>query len=91
MATEDTEDTEQYFQPLSFTAVAFSATSKSSSRTRYRDDIRRVVIEVKSVLKFEPVFISQTLTYLRITGLKRGLILNFDKPVMKAGIKRVSL
>ena len=60
----------------------------------YRPDLiveNQVVIEVKSVLRFEPVFIAQMLTYLRITGLKRGLILNFDKPVMKAGIKRVSL
>ena len=50
-----------------------------------------VVVEVKSVLRFEPVFVAQMLTYLRITGLKRGLILNFNKPVLKAGIKRVSL
>jgi len=50
-----------------------------------------VVVEIKSVLKFEPVFLAQMLTYLRITGLKRGLILNFNKPVLKAGIKRVSL
>lgn len=50
-----------------------------------------VIVEVKSVLKFEPVFLAQMLTYLRITGLKRGLILNFNKPVLKAGIKRVSL
>ena len=49
----------------------------------YRPDLiveNQVVIEVKSVLRFEPVFIAQMLTYLRITGLKRGLILNFDKP-----------
>jgi GxxExxY protein len=50
-----------------------------------------VVVEVKSVLKFEPVFLAQMLTYLRITGLRRGLILNFNKPVLKAGIKRVVL
>jgi GxxExxY protein len=50
-----------------------------------------VVVEIKSVLKFEPVFLAQMLTYLRITGLKRGLILNFNKEVLKAGIKRVIL
>ena len=50
-----------------------------------------VVVEVKSVMQFEPVFIAQVLTYLRITGLRRGLLLNFNKPVMKAGIKRIAL
>lgn len=49
-----------------------------------------VVVDVKSVLHFEPVFIAQMLTYLRITGLRRGLILNFNKAVLKAGIKRVT-
>ncbi|HJU43046.1 MAG TPA: GxxExxY protein [Vicinamibacterales bacterium] len=49
-----------------------------------------VVVDVKSVLHFEPVFIAQMLTYLKITGLRRGLILNFNKAVLKAGIKRVT-
>lgn len=60
----------------------------------YRPDLvvdNAVVVEVKSVLHFEPVFVSQMLTYLRLTGLKRGLILNFDRAVLRAGIKRVSL
>jgi GxxExxY protein len=50
----------------------------------------QVIVDVKSVLHFEPVFVSQMLTYLRITGLRRGLILNFNKAVLKAGIKRVT-
>jgi GxxExxY protein len=50
-----------------------------------------VVVDVKSVLQFEPVFVAQMLTYLRLTGLKRGLIMNFNRPVLKAGIKRISL
>ena len=50
----------------------------------------QVIVEVKSVLHFEPVFVSQMLTYPRITGLRRGLILNFNKVVLKAGIKRVT-
>jgi len=50
-----------------------------------------VVLEIKSVLKYEPVFLAQMLTYLRITGLNRGLILNFNKAWLKAGIKRVIL
>lgn len=50
-----------------------------------------VVVEVKSVLQFEPVFLAQMLTYLRLTGLERRLILSFNRSVLKAGIKRVSL
>ena len=50
----------------------------------YKPDViveREVVVDVKSVLHFEPVFIAQMLTYLRLTGLRRGLILNFNKAV----------
>jgi len=50
-----------------------------------------VVVDVKSVVRFEPVFTAQMLTYLRLTHLKRGLILNFNSLVLKAGVKRVSL
>lgn len=50
-----------------------------------------VVVDVKSVLQFEPVFVAQMLTYLRLTKLRRGLILNFNRSVLKAGIKRISL
>lgn len=60
----------------------------------YRPDIiveRAVVVEVKSVLRFEPVFTAQMLTYLRVTGLRVGLLLNFNKAVLKDGIRRVVL
>ena len=49
-----------------------------------------VIVEIKSVLRFEPVFVSQMLTYLKITGKRRGLIINFNKPLLKAGITRVT-
>ena len=48
-----------------------------------------VVVEIKSVLRMESVFTAQLLTYLRITGLHVGLILNFNQNVLKDGIKRV--
>ena len=51
----------------------------------------RVVVEVKSVLQWEPVFEAQILTYLRITGVRVGLLMNFNKAVLKAGIKRFVL
>ena len=50
-----------------------------------------VVVEIKSVEHFNPVFLAQMLTYLRITGLHVGLILNFNRPVMTDGVRRVSL
>ncbi|HET9706027.1 MAG TPA: GxxExxY protein [Vicinamibacterales bacterium] len=59
----------------------------------YRPDLiveGQVIVEVKSVLRWEPVFVAQMLTYLRITGLRRGLLLNFNKDVLRAGIKRVT-
>ncbi len=60
----------------------------------YRPDLiveQTVVVEIKSVLRFEPVFTAQMLTYLRITGLRVGLLLNFNRAVLRDGIKRVVL
>ena len=51
----------------------------------------RVIVEIKSVERFDYVFVAQMLTYLRITGLRVGLILNFNRPVLKDGIRRISL
>lgn len=58
----------------------------------YRPDLiveSTVVVEIKSVLRMEPVFTAQLLTYLRITSLRVGLLLNFNQNVLKDGIKRV--
>jgi len=59
----------------------------------YRADLiveDQVIVEIKSVLRSEPVFVSQMLTYLKITGKRRGLIINFNKTLLKAGITRVT-
>ena len=50
-----------------------------------------VVVEVKSVSAHDRVFDAQVLTYLRLTGLNKGLLLNFGRPVLKDGIKRFVL
>ena len=50
---------------------------------------RTVVVEVKSVRRFEDVFTAQMLTYLRLTHLRVGLIINFNKGLLRDGIKRV--
>jgi GxxExxY protein len=60
----------------------------------YRLDLvveKSVIIELKSVDRFDPVFEAQLLTYLKITGLKRGLLLNFNSRLLKDGIKRLVL
>src|SRR4029434_8725391 len=46
----------------------------------------QVVVEIKSIERFNPMFVAQMLTYLRVTGLRVGLILNFNREVMKDGI-----
>jgi GxxExxY protein len=49
----------------------------------------KVVIEVKAVDRFNPVFASQLLTYLRLGRYKLGLLLNFGDAYLKNGIHRV--
>jgi GxxExxY protein len=60
----------------------------------YRLDLlveKVVIVEVKAVDRLAPVHQAQMLTYLRHTGLRVGLILNFNTAVLPDGIKRVSL
>jgi GxxExxY protein len=51
----------------------------------------QVVVETKSVAKLPDVAMAQVLSYLKTTGLKRGLLLNFGCPRLADGIKRISL
>ncbi len=48
-----------------------------------------VILELKCVDAFQPIHTAQILTYLKMTGLKLGLLLNFKVDVMRKGIKRV--
>ena len=50
----------------------------------------KLIIELKSVEEMKPVFAKQLLTYLRLSGLKLGLLLNFGAPSLKNGIERVA-
>jgi GxxExxY protein len=50
-----------------------------------------VVVEVKSVDRYDPVFEAQLLTYLRLTGKRVGLLVNFHSRLLKSGIKRFVL
>jgi GxxExxY protein len=50
-----------------------------------------VFVEVKAVERFDPIFTAQMLTYLRVTGLRVGLVLNFNTAMLVRGIRRVIL
>ena len=48
-----------------------------------------VIVDPKAVVEWNPVFEAQMLTYLRLTGLKLGLVINFGSRLVKDGIHRV--
>jgi GxxExxY protein len=48
-----------------------------------------VILELKCVDALQPIHAAQVLTYLKMTGLKLGLLLNFRVDVMRKGIKRI--
>jgi GxxExxY protein len=49
----------------------------------------RVIVELKSVERVTPAHKKQVLTYLRLTGLKLGYLLNFGEALMRDGITRI--
>ena len=78
------------YQARRSVAVAFHGRPAGS----YQPDLiveNTVVVELKSVDRLIPLHTSQVVSYLRITGLRVGLILNFNCSKMAAGIKRVVL
>jgi GxxExxY protein len=50
-----------------------------------------VIVELKAVEALAPIHTAQMLTYLKLSGLHLGLLINFNVPVIKDGIKRVAL
>jgi GxxExxY protein len=51
----------------------------------------QLVIELKTVLQFDRVHVAQVLSYLKTTGLRGGLLINFRTATIKAGLKRIVL
>ena len=67
---------------------------KGALLSEHRPDLvvcEAVVVEVKAIERFERIHTAQLLTYLRVTGLRVGLMVNFNSAVLKDGIRRVVL
>jgi len=59
----------------------------------YRLDIvvaDKLILEIKACDALLPIHEAQLLTYLKLTGIKIGLLINFNVPVLKDGIKRIA-
>jgi GxxExxY protein len=50
-----------------------------------------VIVELKSVEALLPIFEAQLLTYLKLTGKRLGLLINFNAQLLKNGIRRIAL
>jgi GxxExxY protein len=71
--------------PISFQGISFDE--------GFRADLiaeKKLIIELKSVERLQPVHSKQLLTYLRLTGCRLGLLINFGENLLKDGIKRVA-
>jgi GxxExxY protein len=50
---------------------------------------KSLIVEIKSTEKLLPIHKSQLLTYLKLSGLRLGLLINFNTPMFSEGVKRV--
>jgi len=76
--------TRQEAIPLRYDALSMSIA--------FRADIvveHKVIVELKAVETVLPVHKKQLLTYLRLTGLRLGLLINFNVPLLKDGFSRI--
>jgi GxxExxY protein len=74
----------QILLPITYKAVKMNVA--------YRIDLlvqESVIVELKTVSKLLPIHEAQLLTYLRLSGRRLGLLLNFHVPLMREGIKRM--
>lgn len=50
-----------------------------------------LIVEVKAAMMQNPIFVAQLLTYLKLSGRRLGLLINFNVPLIRDGIRRVAL
>ncbi len=58
----------------------------------FRSDLmieNKCIVEIKSIETIAPVHYKQVLTYLRLTNIKLGLLINFNEELLKTGIRRI--
>ena len=72
--------------PVIYDAVRLEAGYRIDMLVNYQ-----VILELKSVAEIAPIHQAQLMTYLKLSGLKLGLLLNFNVKDMKQGIKRIIL
>jgi len=74
--------------------VTYPVIYKGRTIGDYRIDLiiqDAVVVELKSVERFDPVFEAQVLTYLKVSGKRVGLLINFNSRFLRDGVKRFVL
>jgi GxxExxY protein len=72
--------------------VRIPAIYKGRAVGQYRIDFiveNKVIVEVKSVERLNPVLETQLITYLRLTKKRVGLIINFNSRLLRDGVKRL--
>ena len=83
-------------------SVGFKVASEAQIPLMYKDPLvecafradliiaDKVLVEVKSVAAIQPIHKVQVLTYLRLTGLRLGLLMNFNTVCLRDGVERVA-
>lgn len=51
----------------------------------------QVIVEIKAVARLDPIFKAKVISYLRTTGLRAGLLINFNSSLLKDGVERIVL
>jgi len=73
-------------------SICRRCTNRVQLPTAYRVDFlveKCLIVEVKCVEQLLPVHVAQILSYLRLSGRKLGLLINFNVPHLRQGIRRV--
>lgn len=71
--------------------VSFPIVYKGRQIGEHRLDLlvaETIIVELKSVERFDPIFEAQILSYLKLTGKPLGLLINFNNRLLKQGVKR---
>ena len=87
---------------LELMARGISFETEKSIPVRYRGELLchqrldlfidgRLVVELKSVEHLNSIHVAQVLSYLRVADVRLGLLINFNVPILKTGIRRVVL